>query len=188
MPRGGKRPGAGAPKGNLNAFKHGRRSPRARRIIETILADPAARRALIELQRSATEPALGRKRRQTRIDELRAALDPAVALRTLRKRDQRRVRALRRMRAILTARLERDERRASSWRTLLAEETARLALPSPLDGEGPGVSSRTVNQPEIQNSKREQSRFNEVFDDDMIDHEDGFISVLDDPLLWSETS
>jgi hypothetical protein len=177
MPRGGKRPGAGAPKGNLNAFKHGRRSPRARRIIETILADPAARRALIELQRSATEPALGRRRRQTRIDELRAALDSAVALRTLRKRDQRRVRALRRMRAILTARLEREERRANSWRTLLAEETAR-----------PEVSSRTVNQPAIQNSKREQSRFNEVFDDDMIDHEDAFISVLDDPLLWSETS
>jgi hypothetical protein len=43
-----------------------------------------------------------------------------------------------------------------------------------------------VNQTAIQNANGEQSRFNEVFDDSLIEDED-FVSVLDDPLLWDET-
>jgi len=37
MPRGGKRPGAGAPKGNLNALKTGRRSKQLLALTEALL-------------------------------------------------------------------------------------------------------------------------------------------------------
>lgn len=40
MPRGGRRPGAGAPKGNWNAFTWGNRSARARRTLLAIQAYP----------------------------------------------------------------------------------------------------------------------------------------------------
>ncbi|GEM_PF-3513875 len=40
MPRGGKRPGAGAPKGNLNALKNGRNSPRIREYMLNLLTMP----------------------------------------------------------------------------------------------------------------------------------------------------
>ena len=38
--RGGKRPGAGAPRGNLNRLKHGRRSKLIERAVEKICRDP----------------------------------------------------------------------------------------------------------------------------------------------------
>jgi hypothetical protein len=40
MPRGGRRSGAGAPKGNLNAFRNGNYSKRAPMVYEAILAHP----------------------------------------------------------------------------------------------------------------------------------------------------
>lgn len=40
MPRGGKRLGAGAPRGNLNRVKHGQRSRIVARAIEKVQADP----------------------------------------------------------------------------------------------------------------------------------------------------
>jgi hypothetical protein len=43
MPRGGRRPGAGAPKGNLNALKGGRYSPRVRFVLSAMLAVPEYR-------------------------------------------------------------------------------------------------------------------------------------------------
>ena len=43
MPRGGKRPGAGAPKGNTNAFKHGRNSKRLRALALALAQIPEAR-------------------------------------------------------------------------------------------------------------------------------------------------
>ena len=46
--RGGKRPGAGAPKGNLNALKHGERSRQFARIGKTIAASPRARALLLK--------------------------------------------------------------------------------------------------------------------------------------------
>src|SRR3990172_8639067 len=49
MPRGGKRPGAGAPRGNMNALKHGERSKQFARIGALIAASPAAREALLIL-------------------------------------------------------------------------------------------------------------------------------------------
>ena len=40
MPRGGKRPGAGAPRGNYNGLKHGRYSPRILAAYTWLLANP----------------------------------------------------------------------------------------------------------------------------------------------------
>ncbi len=49
MARGGKRPGAGAPKGNLNALKHGRRSAQFAMLGALLAADPSVRQALLGL-------------------------------------------------------------------------------------------------------------------------------------------
>ena len=46
---GGTRPGSGAPRGNLNAFKHGRNSRRQAQLLEALLEIPEARQALIDL-------------------------------------------------------------------------------------------------------------------------------------------
>ncbi len=46
---GGRRPGAGAPKGNLNAFKHGRTSRRQAEILEAIARIPGVQQALIDI-------------------------------------------------------------------------------------------------------------------------------------------
>lgn len=47
--RGGARPGAGAPRGNLNALKHGRRSRQFAQIGALLVADPALLRSLLDL-------------------------------------------------------------------------------------------------------------------------------------------
>jgi hypothetical protein len=49
MPRGGPRPGSGAPKGNLNALKHGRTSRRQAQLIEAFTQLPEARESLIAM-------------------------------------------------------------------------------------------------------------------------------------------
>ena len=46
---GGRRPGAGAPKGNLNAFKHGRNSRRQAQLVEALMQVPETRDTLIAL-------------------------------------------------------------------------------------------------------------------------------------------
>ncbi len=51
MPRGGRRPGAGAPRGNLNALKHGRDSAYVQTLIHALATHPATREALIRLAR-----------------------------------------------------------------------------------------------------------------------------------------
>ncbi len=56
MPRGGKRPGAGAPKGNMNALKDGLRSPTGRALIVTLLAVPQYRRFFLALLRARRYP------------------------------------------------------------------------------------------------------------------------------------
>ena len=50
-PRGGRRPGAGAPRGNLNALKHGRRSSQFAAIGAILSADPRIRDSLLALAR-----------------------------------------------------------------------------------------------------------------------------------------
>ncbi len=49
--RGGRRPGAGAPKGNLNALKHGRRSAQFSELGALLVSIPQARDALLALAR-----------------------------------------------------------------------------------------------------------------------------------------
>jgi hypothetical protein len=49
--RGGRRPGAGAPPGNLNALKHGRRSTQFAALGAILAAMPETRRALLDLAR-----------------------------------------------------------------------------------------------------------------------------------------
>lgn len=51
MPRGGRRPGAGAPKGNLNALKNGSRSKQLRAVIIALLAIPQTRHVLLHFSR-----------------------------------------------------------------------------------------------------------------------------------------
>ena len=58
MPRGGPRPGAGAPRGNLNALKTGAHSKQLRAAIGALLAVPETRRAMLAL--------LEQKQRDTR--------------------------------------------------------------------------------------------------------------------------
>jgi hypothetical protein len=55
MPRGGRRPGAGAPKGNLNAFKHGRSSKQFQRLLDLAAGDPEALHALRNLADGADD-------------------------------------------------------------------------------------------------------------------------------------
>src|SRR5712691_2370621 len=47
--RGGPRPGSGAPKGNLNALKHGRTSKRQQLLIENLVQFPEVRETLIAM-------------------------------------------------------------------------------------------------------------------------------------------
>ncbi|MBI4329195.1 MAG: hypothetical protein HY685_04950 [Chloroflexi bacterium] len=49
MPRGGTRPGAGAPRGNTNALVHGRSSARARALLAYFLTVPAFQELLVLL-------------------------------------------------------------------------------------------------------------------------------------------
>ena len=58
MSRGGKRPGAGAPKRNLNALKHGRHSAQVQQLALTLALLPSVRDTLIKVAR--------RQRRQRR--------------------------------------------------------------------------------------------------------------------------
>lgn len=60
-PPGGKRPGAGAPTGNLNAFKHGRYSKGTHKIVAALLSDPELRPIVLAIARQQA-PARARKR------------------------------------------------------------------------------------------------------------------------------
>ena len=67
MPHGGKRPGAGAPRGNLNALKSGRRSRQLKVVIEALVAAPTVRGLMIRLAQQDI-------RRNPRLRETIAAL------------------------------------------------------------------------------------------------------------------
>ena len=60
-PRGGARPGAGAPAGNLNRLTHGRRSKKFDKMIERVLADPQGRADLISLIQRYSNPEVSTK-------------------------------------------------------------------------------------------------------------------------------
>src|SRR6266545_3352207 len=46
---GGRRPGAGAPKGNMNALKHGRRSRQMADLVSFVVSNPKTHAALISI-------------------------------------------------------------------------------------------------------------------------------------------
>ena len=60
--RGGRRPGAGAPKGNLNALKNGSRSKQLRTLVIALMAFPQTRNALLHFSRME-------QRRRVRLQE-----------------------------------------------------------------------------------------------------------------------
>jgi hypothetical protein len=64
-PWGGRRAGAGAPRGNLNAFKHGKTSRRQQQIIDALVDIPEVRDALVAIA--------NRQRRRRKQAELTAA-------------------------------------------------------------------------------------------------------------------
>ena len=68
--RGGKRPGAGAPKGNMNAVKSGRYSMRLRAVAKAMSSVPEIRDMLIEAQRRQL-----RDQRKAELLAYRALLD-----------------------------------------------------------------------------------------------------------------
>lgn len=49
MPRGGRRPGAGAPRGNLNAYKHGHTSRTRQRLLDIVARDLEALELLVKI-------------------------------------------------------------------------------------------------------------------------------------------
>ena len=51
MPRGGRRPGAGAPRGNLNALRTGARSKQVKTVMLALLIVPETRRVLLHFRR-----------------------------------------------------------------------------------------------------------------------------------------
>ncbi len=78
MARGGPRPGAGAPRGNLNALKHGAYSRQFASLGAAVAASPAARQTLLRLV--ARDAARGRK-----ADELASHILAQVIVRGLKR-------------------------------------------------------------------------------------------------------
>ena len=76
--RGGRRPGAGAPKGNMNALKHGAYSRQYARLGALLAASPVAREALLRL--ADRHEVRGRK-----ADELASLILSQVIVRGLRR-------------------------------------------------------------------------------------------------------
>ncbi len=76
--RGGRRPGAGAPKGNLNALKNGSRSKQLRTLIIALMAFPQTRNALLHFSRME-------QRRRARFQE---AINAYARLLTLPSRER----------------------------------------------------------------------------------------------------
>ena len=82
MSRGGSRPGAGAPRGNVNALKHGLHSRQLRQAVAELARSPAFRAVLARFaQRAARQQAAYQK-------EQAAALAVAVWLRYTHALDQ----------------------------------------------------------------------------------------------------
>jgi hypothetical protein len=96
-PHGGRRSGAGAPKGNLNGLKHGLRSSQLKRFTEQLASDPAVQKFWSRYSKRMEQPgapeayagiaaaALLRHTRGAGIPELQGALRP------LSKKDLRRL-------------------------------------------------------------------------------------------------
>ena len=64
----------GAPRGNLNAYKHGRTSRQRHRLLEIIAADPEARQLLLDITRAERRRRREAHRTGNRILDLLRAL------------------------------------------------------------------------------------------------------------------
>ena len=64
MPRGGPRPGAGAPMGNVNALTHGLHSRQLRQVVEEVARSPAFRAVLARFGQLAAQQRIARKKEQ----------------------------------------------------------------------------------------------------------------------------
>lgn len=88
MPRGGRRPGAGARPGNMNALKHGRNSQLVQTLLAALAAHPTTREALIRMARR--QRARQREAERTAAVLLRQLLNRAlVSLKDDQTADQR---------------------------------------------------------------------------------------------------
>ncbi len=86
MPRGGKRPGAGAKPGNINALKPGRHSVRLRQLLPALLEVPEFRQLLFVLRRQRlTRYRATRQALQLLFPTLDAFLPPLAPPRTAAK-------------------------------------------------------------------------------------------------------
>jgi hypothetical protein len=133
--RGGRRPGSGAPKGNLNALKHGERSKQFARLGKIVADSPQARRVLLRYARRADAE-------QRRADELAGNVIEQVLSRGLaRGRD----------RLILLPELLDEERtiRKTSRKPGLPKRTLpRNRKNTPSDNQSPNTDSpRPIRQP-----------------------------------------
>jgi hypothetical protein len=86
---GGKREGAGAPQGNLNAIKHGRDSKLIQAAVDKLAADPELRAFLLLIARAATTGELPQTTRQLILKALPSPRMEAAAARLRRFRDER---------------------------------------------------------------------------------------------------
>ena len=84
--RGGRRPGAGAPKGNLNALKSGSRSKQLRTLIIALMAFPQTRNVLLRLR--AKGASTGNNAQQRRLDRLQKAVNEYARLLKLPSRER----------------------------------------------------------------------------------------------------
>ena len=87
MPRGGRRTGAGAPKGNLNGLRSGRYSPRVRDLAQLLIDDPDARTLLRVLSRGSLLR-LGLLRRTVARKTLRRVNQKSVQKQTQERNDR----------------------------------------------------------------------------------------------------
>lgn len=114
MPRGGKRPGAGAPRGNLNALRTGKHSAQYKRLLEILARDQEAVRLLEEI-------ALGD---QKRAERRRRGVYPERCASSSRRAMQ-----------VLAQLLKQQEQRAldrtiDEWERLRTMPTSILDIPS----------------------------------------------------------
>lgn len=85
---GGRRPGAGAPRGNLNAIKHGRSSKLIQTAVDKLAADPELRAFLLLIARAATTGELPETTKRIITRALASPQREAAAARLRRLRDE----------------------------------------------------------------------------------------------------
>ncbi len=144
MPRGGRRPGAGAPRGNLNALKHGRHSAQLR-VLLALFHTPAIQSLVARLIARQTRRHRHLHRHASALGLCpgrpdRPACPPPIALPTLRRRQTLRL-------ARTIARLRRTQEQST-------ESTPKTALPDTAPEENPPTQSKLAGRRPRPNRRR----------------------------------